>query len=204
MATTTEATLIDRLMQSPLGQQIQREDAEQHAAARRGHIEALAALEKESLAKMPPLLAAREAADQERRAALEAVQVATERYYLAHGAVQTLSFRVDAERERHRRVLEQSAPAAIDSFLSDLEAELARLRKLSPDVFRTRSKLLRSLGEAVVVSNRDKIASRIKACVVARDAARELRHQAIEGDELTKRLGELWRSLPGIALEVTK
>ena len=201
---TTEARLFQRLLESPLGVQLRDEEVSQRAAERKAHIEAIAALEKAAAEKMPPLLAAREAADQERRAALEAVKVATEKFNLALGAVQTLSFRVDTERERHRAALEATAPEAIESFLNDLEREAQRLRKLTPDVSRTRSKLLRSLGEPVVVSNRDKIARKIKACVDARDAARELRHQAIEGNELTNRLRGLWQNLPGISLEVTK
>jgi len=200
MAITTQK-LLARLLESPLAQELRQQDAAERAAERKAHIKALAELEKQGLAAMPKLIAARDDAERDYAAAESLARQSKEKLRLAKDAVTALSQHTAEVRSRHQAALERSADPAIDLFLDRLEREAERLRPLERETTGSIPRKFNSFGQEIVTSNHPLIDARLRAITSAREATRALKHQAIDGDELRNRLDDIWDAMPSIVLE---
>jgi hypothetical protein len=199
MATTTMTSrLIERLLQSEVGQKLQQEDREQRAAERERHLQAFAQLKKQAIAELPGLVALRGKAEQERTAALEAVRIAQQKFNAAFTRCQSRSTHFGDEIEKHKRALTSTCDPCIDQFVADLDREAEHLRHMAPETSMTYSKSVRNLGEIVRTTNRPRIVARLAAVVQARSVVQELKWSSLDGEPLKDRLAEIWVSLPRV------
>jgi hypothetical protein len=194
----SNAALLNKLWESPLGQQLRQDEIEQAKAERQASLDAIPRLEKQALAELPALLAARDKAEQERTAALEYVRTAQAKFNQAFSVHQSRSTHYGSEIARHRLALEQSADPAIDRFLAKLDAEAERLVKLPSEVIHETSLNVRTYGEQITRTNRRSIVDRLAAVRASRVIVEARKYSAVEGEKLLDELAKIWVALPPI------
>jgi ATP-dependent exoDNAse (exonuclease V) alpha subunit len=190
---------VDRLWQSAIGQSLIEQDREQQLADRKRAHATIAAAEKNSLAKMPALIKARDAAKaayEQAKAELEKVKA---RYNEAVVAVTSLSAQTEQTLSVARRELSDTASPTVDQFYKKLQQELDRLHKLRVHSEPT-GKTVPRTGEQLMQSNSRAIRMRIKAVQAAREVAKALKFELLSDSELATRFEEIWGALPDESL----
>jgi hypothetical protein len=183
---------VERILKSPLGQEIEREAAAELQATRRGLAAELRALDAARERSAPQLTAGVDKAVAAYRAVEVKLKAAGDVLATAQRAMRSASWDYDRRRAAFERELRMSAPAELFAFLAELDDMAADARNGG------RSEVVKGWLTRSTYTNRESIVAHLAAIREARPAVEALMLEALEPAELAARIAAIRRAIPPI------